>query len=184
LAEPRRRAVFLDRDGTIIADRHYIADPGLVELVPGIGPAIERLNRAGVSVIVVTNQSGIGRGLVTEAEYARVAERMAELLAADGARIDATYVCPHAPDAANPCRCRKPGLLLFERAIADHGLDGAGSAFIGDRWRDIAPAKAFGGRAILVPTGETPPDERHAAEREAEVAPTAGDAVARFLRTS
>ena len=180
--DPPRRAVFLDRDGTIIADRHYIADPRDVELVPGAAAAIGRVNRAGIPVIVVTNQSGIGRGFFTHADYARVADHIGELLAADGARIDATYVCPHVPNAVDPCRCRKPGVLLFEQAIAEHGIDGASSAFIGDRWRDVAPAGAFGGRGILVPTPETPSDERRTAERESEVATTLGDAIARFLR--
>ena len=89
---PPRAAVFLDRDGTIIDDVHYIAQPELVRLRPGAGDAIARLNRAGISVIVVTNQSGIARGIFTESDYERVHDRMVELLAADGAHLDATYI--------------------------------------------------------------------------------------------
>jgi histidinol-phosphate phosphatase family protein len=174
-------AVFLDRDGTIIADRHYLRDPASVELLPGVAWALAHLNRAGIPVIVVTNQSGIGRGYFTRADYDRVATRLDELLAAEDARIDAAYMCPHAPDASDPCPCRKPGVLLYEQAIADHGLDPAKSFFIGDMWRDVAPARAFGGRGILIPTEKTPRDERERAAREAEIAPSLTDATARVI---
>jgi histidinol-phosphate phosphatase family protein len=177
----RRPAVFLDRDGTLIADRHYLADADQVELLPGIAPAVARLNRAGVPVIVVTNQSGIGRGYFTSADYDRVAARVEALLAMEGARLDATYLCPHAPSDDTPCACRKPGLLLFERAIVDHGLDAKRSFFVGDRWRDVVPARAFGGRGILVPGADTPEADRELAAREAEVAPSLSVAIDRVL---
>ena len=174
-------AVFLDRDGTIIADRHYLRDPGGVELLPGAAWAIARLNDANIPVVVVTNQSGIGRGYFSRAEYDRVASRLDELLAAEGARIDASYMCPHAPDMREPCACRKPGVLLYEQAIGDHGLDGAASFFVGDMWRDIAAARAFGGRGILIPTEKTPREECERALQEAEIAPSLTDAAVRIL---
>ena len=174
-------AVFLDRDGTIIADRHYLRDPAGVELLPGAAWALSQLNGAGIPVVVVTNQSGIGRGYFKREDYDRVAQRLADLLAAEGARIDAAYMCPHAPTIDEPCACRKPGVLLYEQAIADHGLDGAASFFVGDMWRDIAPARAFGGRGILIPNDKTPRDERERAAREAEIAPSLTDATARIL---
>ena len=174
-------AVFLDRDGTIIADRHYLRDPAGVELLPGAAWAIARLNDAGIPAVVVTNQSGIGRGYFSRADYDRVVSRLDELLAAEGARIDASYMCPHAPDMREPCACRKPGVLLYEQAIVDHGLDGAASFFVGDMWRDIAAARSFGGRGILIPTGKTPRDECERALQEAEVAPSLTDAAVRIL---
>jgi histidinol-phosphate phosphatase family protein len=173
--------VFLDRDGTLIADRHYLRDPAGVELLPGVGWALAQLNEAGIPAIVVTNQSGIGRGYFSRAEYDRVAARLDELLAAEGARIDASYMCPHAPNKADPCACRKPGTLLYEQAIADHGLDGQRSFFVGDMWRDVAPARAFGGRGILIPTDKTPRDEHDRAAREMEIAPSLTDAAARII---
>ena len=174
-------AVFLDRDGTIIADRHYPSDPAGVELLPGAAWALAQLNQAHIPVVVVTNQSGIGRGYYKRADYDRVESRLAELLAAEGARIDASYMCPHAPDRDEPCACRKPGVLLYEQAIADHGLDGAASFFLGDMWRDIAPARAFGGRGILIPNEKTPRQERERSAREAEIAPSLTDATARII---
>ena len=177
----RSPAVFLDRDGTIIADRHYLRDPASVALIPGAAWAIARLNDAAIPVIVVTNQSGIGRGYFSNAEYERVASRLDELLAAEGARIDASYMCPHAPDTRDPCACRKPGVRLYEQAIADHDLDGAASFFVGDMWRDIAPARSFGGRGILVPTEKTPRAECDRAAVEAELAPSLTDATVRIL---
>ncbi len=178
---PGAGGVFLDRDGTIIADRHYLRDPAGVELLPGAAWAIARLNDAGIPVVVVTNQSGIGRGYFSRPEYDRVARRLDELLALEDARIDASYMCPHAPDMREPCACRKPGVLLYEQAIADHGLDGAASFFVGDMWRDIAAARAFGGRGILVPTEKTPREERDRAVLEAEIAPSLTDAIVRIL---
>ncbi|HEX7239268.1 MAG TPA: HAD-IIIA family hydrolase, partial [Longimicrobiaceae bacterium] len=107
-SSPLRPAVFLDRDGTVIHDAHYLADPEGVRLLPGAAEAVARLNRAGVPVVLVTNQSGIGRGLFSEADFRAVQDRVEALLAAGGARIDAVYHCPHAPDADPPCDCRKP----------------------------------------------------------------------------
>jgi histidinol-phosphate phosphatase family protein len=145
-----RPAVFLDRDGTIIEDSGYIAAPDAVRLLPGAATAIGRLNRAGIPAIVVTNQSGIARGLLDESAYQAVARRLETLLAAGGARLDADYHCPHHPDFTGTCECRKPGPLLYRRAAADHGLDLARSWWVGDRERDVVPAERFGGRGVLI----------------------------------
>jgi histidinol-phosphate phosphatase family protein len=152
-----RRAVFLDRDGTIIEDTGYVAQPAAVRLLPGAAPAIARLNRAGIPAIVVTNQSGIARGLLDEAAYSAIARRLDALLGAAGARLDADYHCPHHPDFTGPCECRKPGSLLYRQAAADHGLHLAGSRWVGDRMRDVVPAERLGGRGLLI--GQPPADE-------------------------
>jgi D-glycero-D-manno-heptose 1,7-bisphosphate phosphatase len=149
-----RAAVFLDRDGTIIEDVGYLADPGGVRLLPGAAGAIARLNRTGRAVVVVTNQSGIARALLTEDEYLSTEHRLDALLQAEGARLDAHYYCPHHPDLGGPCPCRKPGTLLFERAAEELGLDLQSSWWIGDRLRDILPAETLGGHGILVLTGD------------------------------
>jgi histidinol-phosphate phosphatase family protein len=145
-----RGAVFLDRDGTIIEDTGFPAEPAAVRLLPGAAPAIARLNRAGIPAIVVTNQSGIARGLLDEPAYAAVARRLDALLAAEGARLDADYHCPHHPDITGPCECRKPGPLLYRKAAADHRLQLADSWWVGDRMRDVVPAERLGGRGILI----------------------------------
>lgn len=145
--------MFLDRDGTLIEDPGYLADPDRVTLLPGAAPALARLNAAGLLVIVVTNQSGIARGLLTEGQYLSTERRLDDLLAARGARIDAHYFCPHHPDLTGPCECRKPGLLLYRRAAERFGIDLPFSWWIGDRLRDIRPALALSGRGILVLTG-------------------------------
>jgi histidinol-phosphate phosphatase family protein len=179
-----RPAAFFDRDGTLIGDTGYVRDPNAVSLLPGVGAALRRLNEAGVPVVVITNQSGIARGRLTSADYEAVSARVAELLARDGGRIDATYHCPHHPEFTGPCDCRKPGVLLFQRAAADHGLDLARSVYIGDRWRDVAPAATLGGRGILVPSASTPPDEIERTRADGlERADTIDEAVTRFLAT-
>jgi histidinol-phosphate phosphatase family protein len=160
----RRPGVFLDRDGTIIDDAHYIANPQLVRLRPGAGRAIARLNEAAIPVIVVTNQSGIARKMLTRAEYDRVAARVTQLLAEAGAHVDATYLCPHHPKFNGPCDCRKPGTLLFRRAAEEYGIDLRRSTYIGDRWRDVEPAMTLGGRPILIADDATDPEERTRAE--------------------
>jgi D-glycero-D-manno-heptose 1,7-bisphosphate phosphatase len=161
-----RPAVFLDRDGTLIEDRHYLRDPDLVRLLAGAADAVSRLDRAGWPVVVVTNQSGIARGLLTEAEYQATARRLMELLAAAGAPLAGQYHCPHLPEISGPCECRKPGSLLYRRAAEDLGLDLSRSWWVGDRLRDIAAAGPLGGRGLLVRTGE------RAEEAEAEAAHT------------
>lgn len=141
-------AVFLDRDGTVIADRHYLADPDGVEVLPGAAEAIAELNERGVPVFLVTNQSGIGRGMFTGEDFGRVQERLTEELAYRGARLDGVYFCPHSPD--DECDCRKPATGLFERAAREHDLDLKKSIFIGDRMRDLEPALRWGGTMVLV----------------------------------
>ena len=151
-----RPAVFLDRDGTLIEDRHYLNDPAAVRLLPGAAEAVRRLNEAGLPAVVVTNQSGIARGLLTETAYLATARRLDELLASEHARLDAHYHCPHLPELSGPCECRKPGPLLYQRAAADLGLDLTRSWWIGDRLRDVEPAARFGGRGVLVIGDQAP----------------------------
>lgn len=145
-----RAAAFLDRDGTIIVDRDYPGDPGAVELIPGAADAISRLRGAGLLVLMVTNQSGIGRGLISEADYHAVQARMERLLADEGAVLDGAYYCPHAPDRVPACECRKPGLGLYRQAAREHGIDLAGSSYIGDRMRDVLPGVGLGGTGYFV----------------------------------
>lgn len=178
---PDRRAAFLDRDGTLIEDAHYLADPNRVRVLPGVAAALRRLRTAGVRTIVVTNQSGIAQGLITETQYAATRDRLAQLLAADGAELELQLHCPHHPDVTGPCRCRKPGTLLHEQGAAALGADLTRSLFVGDRWRDVEPGLTLGGTAVLVPSAATPDDERLRAAREGLLAPTLADAVTRFL---
>lgn len=172
-----RRAVFLDRDGTLIEDAHYLADPDRVALLPGAADAVRALRDAGWSPIVVTNQSGIARGLVTPAQFEAITRRLDELLAAHGAALDATYHCPHLPEITGPCACRKPGPAMYEWAARDHDLDLAASLFVGDRFRDVAAAARFGGRGLLVPSPHTPSDDIARARTEAEVVASLADVV-------
>lgn len=150
------RAVFLDRDGTIVEDPGFLHEAEKVQLLPGAAAAIRRLNDAGYLVIVVTNQSGIARRRYTVADYEAVQRRLAELLAAQGggAHLDGAYFCPHHPLLSGPCECRKPGVKLFHEAQAAFDIDFARSWFVGDRLSDIEPARVLGGEGILVATGE------------------------------
>ena len=178
---PRRPAAFLDRDGTLMRDIHYPRDPEAVVLIAGAADAVRRLAEAGVVPVVVTNQSGIAQGRVTVAEYEAVRDRLDALLAAEGARVAASYHCPHHPDWTGPCECRKPGTLLYRTAASEHGLDPARSLFVGDRWRDVGPGLELGGFAVLVPSEATPAADRERGEREALVLPSLGEAVERYL---
>lgn len=152
--DPPRRAVFLDRDGTLIIDRHYLADPDGVELLPGAGEAVARLNEAGLVVVLATNQSGIGRGYFTEEAYAAVHARLVRELARHGARLDAAYHSPDVHDGGGDAE-RKPGAGMFLRASRELGVDLAHSWWIGDRPRDVAAAGRFGARGFLVCSPET-----------------------------
>ena len=183
MAVSGRPAAFLDRDGTIIRDAHYIRDPRDVELLPGAAGAIRRLNDADIPVIVVTNQSGIARGLLDLQDYESVRDRIGALLRGTDAHITATYMCPHHPNVGGACDCRKPGLAMYHQAIADYSLDPARSLFVGDRWRDVAPGIALGGTAIMLNVESTPETDRERGRAEAiPTADTLASAVEQFLR--
>jgi histidinol-phosphate phosphatase family protein len=177
-----RPAIFFDRDGTLIRDVGYIKNPEDVELVPHAVNAVRRMNYQLWPVIVVTNQSGIARGFLTEDDYDRARERLDDLVQERGAYITAQYHCPHHPDYTGPCECRKPGTALFEQAMMEHAINPALSVFVGDRWRDIVPARHYGARGILVPNEGTPPEEIERARTEMEVARTLTDVVHLILQ--
>jgi D-glycero-D-manno-heptose 1,7-bisphosphate phosphatase len=145
-----RPAAFLDRDGTIIVDRHYPSDPAEVELLAGAAAGLRALKAAGYLLVVITNQSGIARGYYDVEAFRRVQQRAEELLEAEGVRLDGVWYCPHHPDFSGPCDCRKPGLRLFREAAETLAIDFGRSVFIGDRPHDIEPARQLGGRPILI----------------------------------
>lgn len=175
---------FLDRDGTLIRDVNFIGRPEQVELLPGAAVAVRRLNRAGIPAIVITNQSGIARGYFSEADYEKVHERVLALLQKENASIHAAYHCPHHPDVGGPCECRKPGTLLYRRAIAEHAIDASASWFIGDRLRDVLPALEFGGHGVMVPSDQTPMAELERARKEFIVVASLDAAVGRVVESA
>jgi len=145
-------ALFLDRDGTVIVEKHYLSTPEGVELIPGVADALKQAKAAGYVIVIVTNQAGIGRGIYTVSDYDAVARKVIELLTLEGVVVDGTYYCPHHPDSG--CDCRKPAPGMIECAIADLGIDAGQSVMIGDRETDILAGKHAGvGKTILVKTG-------------------------------
>jgi D-glycero-D-manno-heptose 1,7-bisphosphate phosphatase len=148
-----RPGVFIDRDGTLIVERSYLADPDGVHLVPGTLEALRDLKHAGFTLVMVTNQSGIALGLYTEEDYHAVAARLGELLAQAGASVDGTEYCPHHPEGTGPCECRKPGTGMHRRAAEELGIDLSRSFYVGDKLTDVLPALELGGQGILVRTG-------------------------------
>lgn len=178
----RRRVAFLDRDGTLIVDENYLKDPAQITLVPHAANAVRAFNYALVPVIIVSNQSGIARGLLTEQDYRAQRARIDDLLEERSAYVDDHYHCPHHPDITGPCECRKPGIGLFEQAIVEHQIDAASSFFIGDKLRDVLPAKAYGARGFLVPSPETSSEDVRGALAEGfELAPSLAEAAAMAL---
>jgi len=146
-----RRAVFVDRDDTLVRDVPYCARPEDLHLFPGAAAAVRRLNEAGYLVVLVTNQSGVGRGYFTEETLGRIHDKLRADLAAEGARLDAIYYCPHRPDEG--CRCRKPALGLLERAVAEWNIDLRSSYVVGDGENDMALGRAAGCRTVQVTAG-------------------------------
>jgi len=154
----KKNAVFLDRDGTINVDSGYPSDYGQIKIYPRSYEAVRRLNSAGLPVIVLTNQSGIGRGLLTEENLKLIHEKMRAAFQQENARLDAFYYCPHYELSSIPryrldCDCRKPNLGLALRAATDFGLDLGRSYMVGDKVEDIILALKIKASPVLVLTG-------------------------------
>ncbi len=146
-----RRYVLLDRDGTVIVERNYLSDPDQVELIPGAAEGLRSLSRLGLGLLIVTNQSGVGRGYFDEARLAAIHDRMCGMLADQGVALDGIYVCPHRPE--NGCACRKPRTGLVTQAAALHGFEPGEAFVVGDKASDIALGRRIGACTLLVCTG-------------------------------
>ncbi len=149
--------IFLDRDGTLNPDPGYIKSPDQFELFPGVSEALARLKRAGARLIIVTNQSGIARGLLSRKDLDAVHMKLKRLLDGAGVTLDAIYFCPHHPD--DGCECRKPNRGMIDQAVRECGVTLDHSYLIGDHSRDIELARRVGVRSILVTTGVVSPQE-------------------------
>lgn len=155
-----QKVVFLDRDGTMNEEVHYLHRPEDLVLISGCGEAVRLLNEAGYRVIVVTNQAGVARGYYTEEEVRLLHAYFNELLKKEGARVDAFYYCPHHPEHGigaykKKCHCRKPDTGMLEQAERDlpEGIDKAHSFLIGDKLLDMEAGRRFGVTSVLVGTG-------------------------------
>lgn len=153
-----RQAVFIDRDGTLNEDIGYVSRPEELVLYPWSGEAVRLINESGLLAVVITNQSGIARGMYTERTLAEIHSRMIRELAEQGAQIDAVYYCPHHPEVGNhryrlDCDCRKPKPGLLKAAATDHEIDLSRSFIIGDKASDMKLAEHTGARSALVLTG-------------------------------
>lgn len=158
-----KRAVFLDRDGTVNEEVGYLRDLGKLRLIPGAGAAIKRLNESGFAVILVTNQSGVARGYFSESFVHETHALLEKMLKEEGARLDGIYYCPHHPTAGDSnytmiCDCRKPGTGLIDRAARDLALDIKNSFVVGDKWSDVELGQRAGAHTVLVKSGFAPDD--------------------------
>lgn len=184
-AQMQRPFVLLDRDGTIIQERHYLADPSDVQFIPGALEGLCQLMESGLGLLVITNQSGVGRGYFDTAALDRVHERMLAMLSSNDIRIDGIYHCPHTPEDRCACRKPKPGMVI--RAAVEHGFDPKQSYVIGDKACDIDLGRCVGATSVLVRTGygkqvvagqDTHPDYVAGDLREA------ADMIARLVRAA
>jgi histidinol-phosphate phosphatase family protein len=153
MTELKRPALFSDRDGTLIVEKHFISDPAEVELIPGVARSLQLVRDAGFLLFVVSNQSGVARGLLTLDEMQSVNRRLTEMLEDNGIELDGVFHCPHHPEFSGPCDCRKPARGMADQACDRFAIDLAKSYVIGDRISDISFAHNFGARGIMVKTG-------------------------------
>ena len=147
----QRQFVVLDRDGTIIVDRDYLSDPSQIEFLPGAVRGLRLLLKMGLGLVVLTNQSAVGRGFFDEAQLDLVHRRLRELLKAEGVQLGGIYFCPHTPE--DGCSCRKPNPGLIERAAKDLDFDLRASFVIGDKAADVEMGRRVGATTFLVRTG-------------------------------
>ncbi|BBD08375.1 D-glycero-alpha-D-manno-heptose-1,7-bisphosphate 7-phosphatase [Desulfovibrio ferrophilus] len=147
------QTIILDRDGTVIHDKHYLHDPDGVELLPGAARALASLTQAGMSLYIATNQSGIGRGYFNEKDYHAVEQRLDHILKINGVHIGGSAFCPHAPEEC--CNCRKPATGLWETLVQNHGLSPETTVMIGDKTADVSLGlNAKLAASVLVLTGK------------------------------
>jgi D-glycero-D-manno-heptose 1,7-bisphosphate phosphatase len=147
----QRRFVILDRDGTIIVERHYLSDPQGVELMPGVTSGLQQLGNLGLGLVLVTNQSGVGRGLFDVARLNLIHARLCDLLRTEGVHLGGIYYCPHTPE--DHCDCRKPRTGLVERAALELDFDPHAAFVVGDKPCDIELGRRLGATTFLVRTG-------------------------------
>ena len=147
----QQRFVVLDRDGTIIVEREYLSDPRQVELIPGAASGLRQLSEMGLGLVVITNQSAVGRGFFDQLRLDLIHQRLRELLHAEGVYLDGIYVCPHMPE--DNCLCRKPKTGLLELAAKELGFNPQASFVIGDKACDIELGQRAGATTFLVLTG-------------------------------
>lgn len=153
-----RRAVFMDRDGTILDEVGYVNHVDRIRLLPRSAEAVLRINEAGLQAVVVTNQAGVARGYFPESLVEDVHDRLRSLLADRGARLDGVYFCPHHPDVGpepyrQDCQCRKPRPGMLLRAAAEMGIELPASYVVGDTIKDVESGQRVGARTVLVTTG-------------------------------
>ncbi len=145
----KNKAIFVDRDGTINVDVHYLDDPDKFKMYPGVQAGMKKLQEKGFKLIVITNQSGIARGYFTEMQLSDIHERMKHEFQKFTVSLDGIYYCPHHPD--DNCNCRKPKVGLFEKAIQDHNVDVKKSFMLGDKILDVCAGKKIGLMTVLIP---------------------------------
>jgi len=148
---PERRFIVLDRDGTIIEECEYLSEPEQIALLPGVGAALRELREMGFGLVVITNQSSVGRGFFDQVQLEGIHKHLRELLEKEGVHLDGLYVCPHKPD--DDCACRKPKLGLLQKAAEDLGFSLESSIIIGDKASDIEMGRTAGALTFLVRTG-------------------------------
>ena len=152
----KRRFVLLDRDGTLIVDRHYLSDPEGVELLPGVGTGLRQMRQLGLGLAVITNQSGVGRGYFTWEQAEQVHRRLEQVLAAEQVALDGIYACPHTLE--DNCPCRKPGTGLVEKAAGELGFSPQQCFVVGDRPCDVELGRCLGATTFLVRTADEQAD--------------------------
>lgn len=146
-----RRVIMLDRDGTIVKEKHYLSDPNDLELLPKTAAGLRHLRTMGFGLVVVTNQSPINRGFFSVAQLDLIHQRLRDLLHQEGIDLDAIYYCPHTPDEG--CKCRKPAEGMILRAARDLQFDPAQSFMVGDKICDLQAGRNVGATTLLVRTG-------------------------------
>jgi len=179
----RRRFVVLDRDGTIIEEVSYLSDPSQIALIPGTGKALRELSEMGFGLVVITNQSAVGRGYFDEAQLTRIHDRLLEMLHAEEITIDGLYFCPHTPH--DQCLCRKPHTGLIQKASADLDFELAESIVIGDKASDIEMGCRVGATTMLVRTGygaQVAADQKVAPDYIVDDLPAAVEVISRTSR--